>query len=100
MAVTPAGGQFGVVKLAAVSDTLSGTIYCNFLYWVSKAASAGDDLLVKDSDGNILWEDSADGANYSAYCPLKMKIDGINAYTLDSGSLYVYKAGSDREHSF
>lgn len=100
MAMTPTDGQFGVVGMTAGSDELAGDVYVNFLYWVSKGASAGDDLSITDSDDNVLWVDSADAANYSAVYPLKMKCNGVKVGTIDSGTLYVVKASADREHNY
>jgi len=89
MAVTQS--TFNVIKMGAAADAITGLINVNFLYWHSKAAAADDDLVVSDSLGNILWVDTADGARYKNFCPLKQRVNGITVTTMDTGELYVYK---------
>ena len=89
MAVTQS--TFSVVKMGAQGDAITGLIDVNFLYWHSKGAAADDDLVVSDSLGNILWVDTADGARYKNFCPLKQRVNGITVTTMDTGELYVYK---------
>lgn len=89
MAVTQT--QTNVVKFTAVADAITEEVDVNFLYWVNKTGGADEDLVVTDTAGNILWVDTADAVNYHNFCPLKNKVTGIIAQTLDSGVLYVYK---------
>lgn len=85
-----------VIKMAAESDALTGLVVdVNYLHWVSKGAIAGDDLLVSDVNGDIIWEEVADGANYSKLFVLKHPVNGLVVTTMDSGTLYVIKASSD-----
>lgn len=100
MAVTPTGAQFGVVKMTAAEDEIAGDVYVNFLYWVSKTASAGDDLSVTNSAGTVIWDAVADGANFSMMYPLKQKCAGVKVGTIDSGALYVVRVSADKEHNF
>jgi len=68
MAVTQASTP--VIKCSAQADVIddtkvpNGIVDVNYAYWKSKTASAGDDLLISDGDGNTLFEDVADGANF------------------------------------
>jgi hypothetical protein len=80
-----------IVKMTEAADEITGTFFVNFLYWVSKTAVAGDDLLVYDSDDNTLWEAVADGANFSRIYPVKTYVNGVKLQTKDSGTLYVVK---------
>ncbi len=83
--------KFNITKLGAQGDELTGFVDVNFLLWHSKGAVAGDDLIVKDSAGNILWVDTADAANYKNFCPIKNRVNGVDADTMDSGELFIYK---------
>lgn len=89
MAVTQE--RFNVVKLGAQGDEIKGVISINYLYWQSKTSLLGDDLLVKDSDENILWQDTADSLHYDNFLPLKNRVNGVKATVMDSGELYIYK---------
>ena len=80
-----------IAKLGAVGDEVKGLIDVNFLYWHAKAASADDDLQVEDSDGNIIWVDTADGQDYKNFFPLKNTVNGVKAAVMDSGELFIYK---------
>ena len=89
-----------VVKMAAQGDAMSDVLAdpivdVNYLLWISKAATAGDDLLVSDGAGNEIWPDIADGANYTKLFVLKHPIKDLTVTTMDSGALYVIKAPSD-----
>ncbi len=80
-----------VVKMTGAADALTGAVDVNYLHWVSKGATAGDDLLVQDADDNTIWEDVADGAYFSKQFVLKHPVNGLKVTTLDSGTLYVIK---------
>ena len=85
-----------VIKMAAQGDAMSDVLAdpivdVNYLHWVSKGATAGDDLLVKDTDGNTIWEEVADGAYFSKLHVIKHPINDLTVTTMDSGTLYVVK---------
>lgn len=86
-----------VVKMteAGSSHKIVGRFPYAFLHWVSKTATAGDDLLVVDADGHTVWEEVADGANYSKQFALKMKITDLEISVIDSGTLYAIKQARD-----
>lgn len=88
MAVTQA--QTNVIKMGAAADAITGFYRVNFLYWHSKAAVAGNDLLVSDAAGNELWSDTADAARYKNFCPIKNQVNGITVTTMTTGELFVY----------
>lgn len=100
MAVTPTGGQFGVVGMTAANDELVGDQYVAYLYWHSKSAIAGDDLSVTNTAGTVIWECVADGANFIAIFPVRQKHAGVKVATIDSGTVYVVKASTDKEHNY
>jgi len=66
-----------------------------YLHWVSKGATVGDDLLVSDGAGNVIWEDVADVINFSRIHVLKHPVNDLTVTVMDSGTLYVIKAPSD-----
>lgn len=73
------------------------TIVALIDYMLWEPAAADDDLVVKDSHGNILWQIRA-----SAGCPghedfaqqksehMCRWVNGINIETIDGGMLYIY----------
>lgn len=58
--------------------------------WVSNAASAGDQVVVKDGTGKIVWETRATGANYVEETRMPYRSTGLAVTTLTSGTLYIY----------
>jgi hypothetical protein len=84
-----------VVKLTAGTNKIEGTFPYAFLHWISKSAVAGDDLLVVDADGDTVWEEVADGANYSKQFALKMPVEDLEISVIDSGNLYAIRQARD-----
>ena len=80
-----------IIKMTAGADQLDNVEDVNYLHWVSKLASAGDDLLVADDDDNVIWEEVADGANFSKIHIIKHPVNKLKITTMDSGTLYVVK---------
>lgn len=89
MAVTQE--DYPIIKMSAQGDQLAGVEDVNYLHWISKGAIAGDDLLAVDDDDNVVWEEVADGANYSKIHITKHPINKLKVTTMDSGTLYVIK---------
>ena len=89
MAVTQK--TYPIIKMATEADQLDGVEDINYLHWVSKGATAGDDLLVVDDDDNVVWEEVADGVNYSKIHIIKHPVNKLKITTMDSGTLYVIK---------
>lgn len=58
--------------------------------WVA-GATAGDQCIVTDAAGNVIWESVAAGADYveSDMFPAARMYKGLTVTTLDSGRLYV-----------
>ena len=90
MAITQAGKN--IIKMTAANDALTENIDILFLHWYSKGASAGDDLLVVDADGDTVWQEVADGSNFSRIFPIKNRINKLKVSTIDTGTLYVVRA--------
>ncbi len=80
------------VKLSAAGDIYTGTIRILYARWVSETASAGDNLLVVDGDGDTVIDDVADGANYTQDYLLKSEITNLTITTMGSGALYLYRS--------
>jgi len=76
-------------------DTAASTILSNNLLhlkglrWVSKTASAGDDVEVQDAAGHTIWKSVASGVNYVEADVTVRHIFGIKVPVLDSGELFV-----------
>jgi hypothetical protein len=54
--------------------------------------AAGEDLVVKDSNGRILWDENAHagGTGISIEQDIGHPVNGVNVETIDSGVLYIY----------
>ena len=89
MAVTQK--TYPIIKMATEADQLDDVKDVNYLHWVSKGATVGDDLLVVDDDDNVVWEDVADVVNFSRIHIIKHPINKLKITTMDSGTLYVIK---------
>jgi hypothetical protein len=87
MAVT--GEGFGIIKFTAASDASSGRKIVTYARWIG-GTTAGHSCILKDGNGNVLFESEADGANFLDLMPIFRAVDGLDVDTLDSGSLYVY----------
>lgn len=63
------------------------------LRWVSKSATAGDDISLEDKSGEKVWESVATGSNYveaQDFGVNGQNFNGLELAVLDSGTLYVY----------
>ena len=87
-----------VVKMTAASDELAFHVRVKCIRWISKAASAGDDLvLVESSIGTTseeIWISVAAGANWveessNGGAGFDFR-NGIRISAIDSGTLYLY----------
>jgi hypothetical protein len=58
--------------------------------WVVKGGTAGDECILKDELGNVLFHSVADGANFVDSFELN-RMARITVDTLDSGELYLYE---------
>lgn len=79
----------GVAKLAAASDEIAKNLPVQFIYLYAKAASAGDDYLVTDSDDNEIYRDVATGVNYTRIFPVNRRVNGVKLATMDTSGGYV-----------
>ncbi len=87
MALTDMGG--GKFKLTEAADALSGVYYIDWIQWLSKSATAGDDLLIEDGDGNEIQSGVADGENFHQIYPVGQYYTDLTIDTIDSGAVYV-----------
>lgn len=91
-----------VYELTASGDSIDVPFVAHMIRWVSKTASAGDDLELSESStlgssSNIIWETAANGANYVEESFRNFKLErGLRVNTIDSGSLWVYVSDGDR----
>lgn len=58
--------------------------------WIG-AGSAGDSLVIKDTNGCTVWESVATGANFVDRDAPSFTMDGFVLATITSGRLYVEK---------
>ena len=99
MPVTQANSP--VIKCSIATDVINSTyvpggiVDVEYMHWVSKGATVGDDLLISNGAGEVLWEDVADIVNVSKLHVLKHPVNDLTVTTMDSGTLYVIKAPSD-----
>ena len=89
-----------VIKMATEGDKMSDVLAdpavdVAYMLWVFKLAVAGNELVVSDGSGNVIWHDIADGANYTKLFVLKHPVKDLTVTTMDSGALYVIKAPAD-----
>lgn len=57
--------------------------------WVSKAATAGDDVEIVDAAGRVIWRSVASGVNYVEADATVRHVYGLAVTVLDSGDLFV-----------
>ena len=58
--------------------------------WDAESAVAGNNAVVQDSNGKVLWSSTASGANYTEEAILEtMWSNGFKVPTLDAGILYI-----------
>jgi len=77
--------------MTAATDAITGTKIIDSMRWV--ATSAGDDLVVDDSDGNVIWTAKAETNNFTDVIVFgPTQFNGVAVDTIDSGTLYIYIA--------
>lgn len=87
MAVT--GQSIGIIRMSAAADAVTGKMKIDYIRWVG-GTTAGHQCILKDTDGNTLFDSVADGAHFVDVHAIPMIVDGIDLDTLDSGILYIY----------
>jgi hypothetical protein len=85
MAVTTRPNGF---KHAAAGDATTGKYLVMMLLW-NGSSTAGDDLTVKDGDGNVVLQVKSDGSQFIpiSYPFGKRPINGVETDVLDSGTV-------------
>lgn len=85
-----------VIDTASGSVITSRTFTVSKIRWVSKSASAADDVDIQNGAGTSKWVSVASGANYveeTHFDPdARIRLEGLTVPTLDSGTLYIYVA--------
>lgn len=72
--------------LDAAAQTYTGRILVSMIQWVG--TTAGDDLILKDNNGNVILQAKTDGRE-SEYYPDRI-FNGVIVDTIDSGVVYIY----------
>ena len=78
-----------IIKMTAATDSISGLVAITSIRWVSKTATAGDDLLIVDAEGDTILEAIADGANFEREYLVVGRWDTPEVSVIDSGAIYV-----------
>ena len=88
MANDLAGSPYKIDTAGFVTNRLLTVLQ---IVWQEPSA-AGQNLLVLDSNGRILWEETtlAGGTGVSIEQDINTRCDGIDVPTIDSGTLYIY----------
>ena len=86
MAVT-AKKNYGIINLGAASDVYPGWVDIEGVLFVATAAGV---LTLQDNDGNQLASVGLTANTLSFYMPLNIKVFGLKASALPSGSITVY----------
>ena len=84
--------DIGIVKMTAVADAITGIKHVNFIRWVAKGATGGEDLLVYNTDDKTILEAVADGANFEKDYPIKQSLNGVKVSAIGAGSIYIHLA--------
>lgn len=78
----------GFVKMTAASDSITGKFFVKSIRWVG-AAAAGHAAIVKQEDGQEIFDSEADGQYFLDIIPVYKWVTVITVDTLDSGRIYV-----------
>ena len=92
MAVT--GEDGGTMIFTASGDVTTKSFILDSIRWVG-AGTAGDTLVIKNSDGYEVFKSVANGANFiDGWIWKRQWMEGLTVTTMTSGTLYVYKAAN------
>lgn len=72
------------------AGTYAGWVKISKIRWVSEGSVAGQNVVVKDSNGKEIWKSTAAGANHEDSDRINEWFNGINVETIESGTLYIY----------
>jgi hypothetical protein len=73
-----------------IEADVTETMFFHKVRWVTKGATAGDECILKDENGEILFHSVASGANYVDSFELNRQAK-LTVSTLDSGELFLYE---------
>ena len=83
-------GHIHTIDTLNANLVVSQTLKVRSIRWVSKGATAGDDVKVTAEDDTVLWESVASGSNYVEESLINADwIGGFKVPVLDSGKLYI-----------
>lgn len=78
-----------VWKIDTVGVLAAKLVHVRGIRWVSKSATAGDDVEIKDASGRVIWASVASGSNYVEADNALRAVYGFEVTVLDSGTLYL-----------
>ena len=84
-------GDFGKVAISSTAgDSLSGRFVIDNIRW-AEGVAAGDEAIIKDSSGNIIFQAKISVANVDVVANYQdgLFIDGIDIDTLGSGKVLI-----------
>ena len=85
-----AGTNTNVITMTSAADTITGKVILETIRWIG--TTAGDDLIIDDSAGNLVFQSKAETNNFTDSMSFShMVFDGLVIDTIDSGTVYVYR---------
>lgn len=85
------GEDSNTMIFTASGDVTTRTFIMDSLRWVG-GASAGDQLVVQDGDGNEIFKSLANGSNFiDGWVWSRKYMGGLSVNKMTSGTLYVYR---------
>ncbi len=84
MAVTGNLGKY--ITLTAVADAVTGPLFIKAIHWYG-TGTTGDTVVLKDSDGDVIFNARAQGTDYDNWYYYDRAVDGVTVDTLASGSI-------------
>lgn len=82
-------GPVWTVDTASATAITRNTVRLSGVSWVSKSATAGDDVTITDLNGRNVWVSVASGSNYRERDAPMRVCAGLVVTVLDSGTLYL-----------
>lgn len=84
------GRDKGFVSVTAAETITTERVNLISVRWVSSAATAADQCVLTDTDGTVLFESFAEGANWVDIHYIDRIVEGLKTTVLESGTLYLY----------
>lgn len=77
------------VRMTTAGDILTGVHCIKSIVWI--ATTAGDDLILDDSNDDIVVEIKASVNNETIQIDVREEVQNLTVRTIDSGSVIVYR---------